>query len=251
MKLSVITVVYNDLDGIKSTVQSLSILLEREDVEYIVVDGLSSDGTKEFLLGCNKIDFFLSEKDRGIYDAMNKGISMSSGDFVLFINSGDKLVEGFSLDDTLSGCLTNDIVLGQVIRTSKAGPAIQKKELIRSVSSSLFKVSPPCHQAMLINRHCFEDIGVYNTEYSLIADNVWFLDYLLSKRSIKAIKVLDIPISYYDIDGLSSIRRSTVIKERYRMISESNASKNLKILMYMGLILYHCKFQILCFLRRS
>ena len=102
-KISVVTVVYNSAALIENTVNSI-INQSYSHIEYIVVDGGSTDGTIDILNRYKKnISTLISEPDRGIYDAMNKGISLATGDFVVFINSGDK----FSSDDILENIFSN------------------------------------------------------------------------------------------------------------------------------------------------
>ncbi|HBR4018224.1 TPA: glycosyltransferase, partial [Klebsiella pneumoniae] len=95
-KLSIITVAYNNRAGIEQTFNSLDYIDDKDmpSIEWVVIDGGSTDGTYDYLCTLkSKIAIkYLSEKDQGIYDAMNKGILMSSGDYALFLNSGDTLV---------------------------------------------------------------------------------------------------------------------------------------------------------------
>ncbi len=98
IKLSIITVAYNNLEGIKETYESLSHINGRDYdyIEWVVIDGGSSDGTSEYLskLGSVYNLKYISESDKGIYDAMNKGIAISTGKYALFLNSGDSIVAG-------------------------------------------------------------------------------------------------------------------------------------------------------------
>ena len=87
--ISIITVVYNDIENIEETI--LSVLSQTYDnIEFIVIDGASNDGTVDVIKKYDKkIDYWISEKDGGIFDAMNKGIKLSKGDYINFMNSGD------------------------------------------------------------------------------------------------------------------------------------------------------------------
>lgn len=88
MKISIITINYNNIEGLKQTVESV-LSQTYIDKEYIVIDGGSKDGAVDFLKSQNKITYWVSEKDGGLYNAMNKGIRKLSGDYVIFMNSGD------------------------------------------------------------------------------------------------------------------------------------------------------------------
>jgi glycosyltransferase involved in cell wall biosynthesis len=94
--LTIITVVYNSKDLIEATLRSVSVVKD-DTIEYIIIDGESTDGTVEIISNyLSNIDLFLSEKDNGIYDAMNKGITLAKGKYVAFLNAGDKYVTNFS-----------------------------------------------------------------------------------------------------------------------------------------------------------
>ena len=91
-KFSIITVVYNNVRDIEHTLKSV-VNQSYDHIEYIVIDGQSTDGTLEIIQKYrDKITVLLSEKDKGIYDAMNKGLALATGDYVLFLNSGDELI---------------------------------------------------------------------------------------------------------------------------------------------------------------
>ncbi|MGK0307850.1 MAG: glycosyltransferase involved in cell wall biosynthesis, partial [Urechidicola sp.] len=98
MLISIITINYNDAVGLKKTMASV---LEQtyEDIEYIVIDGGSTDGSKAYIELYHKdLAYWVSEPDQGIYHAMNKGIDQATGDYLLFLNSGDWLVDNFVID---------------------------------------------------------------------------------------------------------------------------------------------------------
>lgn len=89
MRISIITINYNNIQGLKNT---LSSVLEQDynNIEYIVIDGGSTDGSKELLVAkANELHYWVSERDKGLYNAMNKGITQSTGDYLIFMNSGD------------------------------------------------------------------------------------------------------------------------------------------------------------------
>lgn len=102
--ISIITVAYNEINTIEETIQSV-INQTYEHVEYIIIDGGSTDGTVEILQKYqNSIDYWVSEKDRGLYDAMNKGIRLATGEWINFMNAGD-----YFLDQTILGTVANDL----------------------------------------------------------------------------------------------------------------------------------------------
>ena len=99
MKITIITVVRNDVGHLESTMQSV-LQQTLSEIEYLVIDGDSSDGTVELIKKySDKLTRWISEPDKGVYDAMNKGIALSTGDFVYFLNSGDTLLSSTTLAD--------------------------------------------------------------------------------------------------------------------------------------------------------
>ena len=116
MKISIITVNYNDKDGLEKTIKSV---LNQENTvfEYLVIDGNSADGSKDVIEKYkDKIDYWVSEPDSGIYNAMNKGILAATGDYLLFLNSGDWLYENDSIANVDKLILeSKDIYFGNAI----------------------------------------------------------------------------------------------------------------------------------------
>ena len=97
MILSIVTINYNNLKGLKNTVKSVQSQNFRQ-FEHIIIDGGSSDGSYEFIIRNKELfNFFISEKDSGIYNAMNKGIQYCSGDYIVFLNSGDVFFSSYTL----------------------------------------------------------------------------------------------------------------------------------------------------------
>jgi glycosyltransferase involved in cell wall biosynthesis len=157
-KLSVITVCYNDADGLALTAESVKKNLD-ENVEYIVVDGGSSDGTVDLLESLSFINYWVSEPDSGIYDAMNKGIALAHGQALLFMNAGD-FIDG-------------PIPLGKLPVPSFL-PVWYKNpfgNFRRIALKSEKKGMPNCHQGVV-----FENKGLrYDTNYRIAGDFEFFL----------------------------------------------------------------------------
>src|SRR5690606_12018670 len=112
-KISIITVVYNNVRDIEYTIRSV-ISQTYPNIEYIVIDGASTDGTLDVINNYrDRINVVISEKDRGIYDAMNKGLATASGDYVLFLNSGDELFDDNSIQNVVEEGKGADIIYGE------------------------------------------------------------------------------------------------------------------------------------------
>ena len=207
---SVITVCYNAAGCIEKTIQSVK-EQDCDDFEYLIIDGLSKDDTIE-MVKKHESSFegrliVVSEKDKGLYDAMNKGISMASGEYLIFINADDELCPGIltKIKRVIDNCEKNpDIIYGDSInvyyddneQTTKirhSYPEITCKTL----KSGMGVV----HQSMFTRRTVFEGIGGFDLEYSIGAD--W--DFLI--RSVKngaTMKYIETPICKFPTDGVSS-----------------------------------------------
>jgi glycosyltransferase involved in cell wall biosynthesis len=202
MLLSIITINYNNLQGLKKTVESV-VNQTWNEFEYIVIDGGSTDGSKEYLESqTNNIDYWVSEKDSGIFNAMNKGIRVAKGAYLLFLNSGDTLVNENVLAN-VSVKLTNDfdIYYGDVYRLYENGLKILKT-YDKVLTFAFFVDSAIAHQSAFIKRELFETIFYYNEDYKIASD--WeFLTCAICKYNVPY-KHLGMIISNYDMNGISS-----------------------------------------------
>lgn len=214
-KLSIITVNYNDRDGLEKTIDSI-LGQTYKDFEYIIIDGNSNDGSKELIeKHTETIDYWISEPDTGIYNAMNKGIRAATGTYVFFLNSGDILYSEATLDGiqkSLNGNL--DLYYGDVIFKES-----QKERIVKypdKLSFYFFSHDCICHQSCFIKRTLFTDIFFYNEELKIVSD--WeFLIYGLVFKNI-SYQHVDCIISYYDFEGLSSRAESETTKLKERSI---------------------------------
>lgn len=185
-KISVVTVVYNSKALIENTVKSI-INQSYSHIEYIVVDGGSTDGTIDILNRYKKnISTLISEPDRGIYDAMNKGISLATGDFVVFINSGDK----FSSPDILEKIFSNsnaaqaDVIYGDTDITDSDGNIIHSRRHRppETLDWKSFKRGMlVCHQSFIARRNLIDS---YDLTYRYAADFDWCIRILKKSKSV-------------------------------------------------------------------
>jgi len=213
MLLSIITINRNNLSGLQDTVRSV---LDQTDqnFEWIVIDGASTDGGAEFTRSINRPNTIaISEPDRGIYDAMNKGIDLCHGDFCLFLNSGDI----FQQDDSLARCLTEmqkrpeaDVFRFAIAETlnSKVLQIVHPAEKITGLF--LFNNTIP-HQATVIRTFWLRKYH-YNTVYKITADGDFFRK-LYCFEEIKDV-VIDKILTHYDCSGISSMNSENIIEER-------------------------------------
>jgi len=182
MKISIITVVYNNKDTIKDAIESV-LNQTYENIEYIIIDGASTDGTVEIIKSYgNKIDKFISEKDNGIYDAMNKGIKLATGDIVGMLNSDDfyassdmikKMVKEFKEKKVDS--VYGDLVYVNAENTDK----IVRYWKSKPFKEGLFKKGwHPAHPTFFIKKEIYDKYGVFNLDFKIAADYELMLRFL-------------------------------------------------------------------------
>ena len=196
MTLTIITVTYNCISTIEQTIASV-LSQKNVDVEYIVIDGDSNDGTAEVIEKyVDRLAFFVSEKDAGVYDAMNKGINRASGDYILFLNGDDYLADENVVNRIATHLDGSSIVVGRV----KTGSRISKVVDMNKMQSPYFGIFYP-HQAMFIPRGLFDELGLYDLSYKVSADFDWICKVIYNGKSVKWIDEL---VSIFRTGGMSS-----------------------------------------------
>lgn len=196
---SIITVTRNHLDGLKATQQSLLAQIRR-DFEWIIIDGASEDGTIEYLKNMTLDEplFTLSEPDAGLYEAMNKGIKKSSGQYVLFLNSGDTFATDQTLENITKACTKNpDFIYGDSLENHKNKIHYKRANPAKKVIWGMFTH----HQSMLYKRSIISENDLrYRQIYSIAGDYDFTLRFLqLAKKSLH----IPIPICTFELGGLS------------------------------------------------
>ncbi len=196
MTITIITVTYNCISTIEQTINSV-IVQKNANYEFIVIDGESTDGTCGIIESYRDyIAYYISEPDAGIYDAMNKGIRKASGDYILFLNGDDYLVDDMALA-RISGFLDGDSI---VIGKEKCGSRISSMVDMNEVESPYYGVFYP-HQATFIPRKIFNSLGLYDTSYRVSADFEWICRAIFSGEKIRWVDVL---VSFFRAGGISS-----------------------------------------------
>ena len=158
MKLSIITVNYNNLRGLKKTVESVKNQTYQE-FEYLVIDGGSTDGSVAYLKDKEiTFDYWVSEPDKGVYQAMNKGIKKATGDYVLFLNSGDHFLNNKVLEKNMQFIQGEDIIYFnlQVVENGKTFI----KEYPKTLSFSYFVKDTLPHPATFIKKEVFRYLKI-------------------------------------------------------------------------------------------
>ncbi|MBO6183461.1 MAG: glycosyltransferase [Chryseobacterium sp.] len=201
-KLSIITINYNNATGLEKTLKSL-INQNSKDFEYIIVDGNSTDESKRIIdTNKNHIDKWISEKDSGVYNAMNKGIEMANGDYLLFLNSGDMLANSHVLNKILPLLENNsDIIYGNLIYSLNEVPQTLFTPS-KKINLSYFLNSFLPHPSSFIKKSLFQRIGFYNEKFKIISDWEFFLRAIVVNKA--SYLHIDEVISDFDNSGISS-----------------------------------------------
>lgn len=213
-KLSIITINYNNKKGLYKTILSVK-SQDTNLFEYIIVDGASDDGSIELIKESNNIvDKWVSEKDGGVYCAMNKGVALSSSDYCLFLNSGDCLYNSKVISSLIplldSG---EDFIQGDELVTRNGKPFYYYKSP-KNVSLLFFVHSSLRHQASIISTKVLRELK-YDEKYKIASDWKFGIESLIIKNcSYKSIPLL---IDSFDGRGISN-KRYTELKDENLMI---------------------------------
>lgn len=198
--LSIITINYNDLEGLKKTTQSV-FSQTFKDIQYIVIDGKSTDGSAEYIHQySDKFFYSISEKDKGIFNAQNKGLAQATNDYCLFLNSGDCLANDNAIADVMSQNLEADLILCNMGFVYSDGVQIRKQS--KNIDFKLFATSSIWHPATLIKRSVFELTGPYNEAFRITADYDFFLKAIWKYHV--SYQHVDVVLSHFDTTGISS-----------------------------------------------
>jgi glycosyltransferase involved in cell wall biosynthesis len=218
LQLSIITINLNNAEGLKKTIESV-IEQTSKNFEFILIDGGSTDNSLEIIKQfSSNLSFWVSEKDSGIYNAMNKGIKIAKGEYCLFLNSGDFFYSVETLSSVFSLGLSEDIVYGDSFRYDKLienGFFIIEPD---NLSLYHFFKKSICHQATFIKRELFVKYGNYDEMFKIASD--W-------EFNIKAIilnncrtKHINIPVVYFNAQGLSNASEGISLKEREVILNQ-------------------------------
>jgi glycosyltransferase involved in cell wall biosynthesis len=204
-KLSIITVNRNNAGGLKKTIGSV-INQTFRNFEFIIIDGASSDNSVDVIKEyADNIGYWKSETDNGTYHAMNKGIKASSGEYCYFLNSGDYLADNTVLERIFDHEIHGDIVSGDVrkLRPNNKFRTVHSHE---SVSLHKLCIHSLPHQATMIRRSLFEEIGYYSENYKIASDWEFFLKALIVHNKIY--QHINLDFSYFKLGGISSREES-------------------------------------------
>ncbi|MGB4399247.1 MAG: glycosyltransferase family 2 protein [Daejeonella sp.] len=216
-KLSVITIVYNNVSDIERTI--LSVLNQTyPSIEYIIVDGASTDGTLDILTSYeSRLSRLISEKDAGIYDAMNKGLREATGDYVLFMNSGDEIYAADTVEKVFASHPDADIYYGETEMFDESWKSLgqRRHKAPENFTWNDFKYGMSIsHQAIYIRKAI---TGPYDLNYKLSSDIDWILNAAKKARKIVNTRMY---VAKYLVGGMSKKRHRQSLIERFHIFSK-------------------------------
>lgn len=195
MKLSIITVNYNDKVGLKKTIESV-VCQAYTDYEYIIIDGGSTDGSYDIIKQYEEqISYWVSERDKGIYNAMNKAIDVAQGEYCIFMNAGDTFCSPMTLADVFAIDCSEDIICGNTVTVEKRKPAPEEITFRFMFSNAI------CHQSAFIKTSLMAKYK-YDEKYRIVSDRKFFLQALILDNC--SYKKVSVDIVNYDITGYSA-----------------------------------------------
>ncbi len=224
--ISIITIVYNRVKDIEYTLKSITEQTYK-NIEYIVIDGNSTDGTQTIIHKyLDKLDQYISEKDHGIYDAMNKGLKLSTGEYVLFINGGDNLHQKNTIENLINSCvkenqITPDIIYGECMLVDN------KRNQVKTRSSYKNQVFPKTldyysfkygtnvsHQSFIVKRSI---APLFDLKYKWSSDVDWMLKCIkVSKKSQSTDQI----ISDFVLGDNSEKHKKASLTERFYIMNK-------------------------------
>jgi len=222
MKLSIITINLNNEEGLRKTVESVK-KQTFTDFEFLVIDGGSKDGSIDIIQENKQhINYWVSERDKGIYNAMNKGIKVAKGEYCYFLNSGDYL-QG---DDVLKKIFDNKeedsaFICGNFTTEKKGVQQRFTEYKNRDWSFSLYEIYAGfvAHQAFFIKREMFDKYGFYDEGLRIMSD--WKLFFIAIGIHHEKVVYKDVDLVIYDMDGLSSHIGGKVINSEKKLVAKA------------------------------
>ena len=213
MKFSVITINYNNNEGLRRTIDSV-IGQSSKDFEFIIIDGGSTDGSVDVINNYKEyIDYWVSERDRGIYHAMNKGVAHAHGDYCIFMNSGDCFYDETVLERIRSLKEKDDIIVGKVMSN--------KNQLLftppsRDISLFYLYSGTVPHQSSFIKTELLRQYP-YDENLKIVSDWKFFVQAIIEGNC--TIRFVNELVARFDMDGVSTLNPDKMWKEKIQVLS--------------------------------
>lgn len=237
MKVSIVTVCFNSNQFIKDAIESV-LLQDYLDIEFIIVDGGSTDGTIEIIESYkSRISKIICEPDDGIYDAMNKGISVATGEIVGLLNSDDYYSDNTVISDVVNVFQSSpniDVLLGNVefFKQSKSNSSIRLYSSFKFEPWKLRFGLMPAHPSSFIRNSAYKQVGLYKLNYQIAGDFDWFVRaFLINSVSFSKINrtMVRMRIGGVSTSGITSYWISS--KEQLRALKEYDIQSNIIFVM--------------------
>jgi glycosyltransferase involved in cell wall biosynthesis len=224
MKLSIITINYNNAPGLRKTMESV-LSQTSQEFEYIIIDGGSTDGSKELIEQSaaedERIAYWISEPDKGIYHAMNKGIKAAQGEYVQFINSGDRLVASDVVEKMhiqISNYNFPNILYGNMLKQMPKGLWRDRCFAEKDIPFLGMFTGTLNHSPAWIRRDLFNKYGLYDENLKIVSDWKWYMQAIIigEEKPVYA----DIDVIIFDMQGISYTNTALVKTERKQVLKE-------------------------------
>lgn len=214
MKLSIITINYNDAEGLRKTIESVASQTVRDQIEHIIIDDGSTDGSVDVINEYkDRLDYSIHRPNKGIYPTMNEGTRAAKGDYCLYLNSGDYLHSDTSIEQIIDLLGDTDIVIGKIVFTADGHLSGVPEQVTLSY---MYEHTLP-HPSSFIKRELLIKYP-YDESYKIISDWKFFLQTVILDNA--TYKLSDAIITDYDCTGISSTRRDLCDKERTAVMKD-------------------------------
>lgn len=209
MIVTIITVCRNHAQELERTIRSVESQTWQEK-EYLIIDGASTDDTPHVIKAHEaSITRWVSEPDQGIYDAMNKGVKMAQGEWVIFMNAGDTFASDNTLQRVFGSPQNADVIYGDVIK----GELVKKAEAPRNAHRMFY-----CHQSAFVRTRCLREFP-FDIRHRMSADFKQVKQLYLSGKTFRQ---LDFPVANFDTQGVSNRNRSAGLYDNIQVIRETD-----------------------------
>lgn len=227
-KISIITVCFNNRDGLLTTIKSV-LRQKYKNIEYIIIDGGSTDGSADIISRYQKSGAFnrfvrfysCSEHDGGIYYGMNKGVAQSTGDYCLFLNSGDYFCNDKVLDIVFGNQnYSEDLIIGRQKHTTKLGISHSRHFYPDLINKYFFFADTLPHQCTFIRKSMLEKTNGYHTDYRIVSDWIFWYEAVVDNNA--TICTIDTHVAIQQPNGVSS-NFDKCIQETNEYLMQRNA----------------------------
>ena len=215
MLYSIITINFNNCDGLRRTIESV-VNQTNDNYEYIVIDGGSTDGSVDVIQKfSDRISYWVSEKDDGIYNAMNKGVRHAHGDYCLFLNSGDVFFVDTVIETCSKLCFNKDIVVGKLFSFDGGKNLFLVPK--NKITMYHFYTSTLPHQASFIKTELLRSYP-YDESLKIVSDWKFFVETIIFHHC--KVGFIDVPIAKFDMTGISTSNASKTWDEKMKVLRQ-------------------------------